>query len=223
MAFAHNGVRWILGGWTGFLAEKYASSLFMLNFITHLIICLFILLLYSLVLSHNRDEIIERFGADRYHFLYNSLSSITTLSIAYGYFRYGRGAGPVVAGFENVAPALRQFSSFALQALGLIGFSQMAPKLQIPVIMKSSAPQSEFSAASSVVSSSARFQSRCPIDFASAKRPAGVDPNAPYGFERITRHPQLWSLAFLGLGSAMASPFVAERVLFGYVLFLCNY
>lgn len=65
-ALRDRGVRWIGGGWLAFLTE-------------------------NLVLSHNREEIIARIGDDRYHQIYNTLSTCACASILYGYTKYGRG------------------------------------------------------------------------------------------------------------------------------------
>jgi hypothetical protein len=78
-ALAHPGVRWITFGWTAFLTE-------------------------NVVLSDNRDWVIDRIGAERYHQLYNTLSLLANASLAFGYFRYGRRAGPTVANFDATAP-----------------------------------------------------------------------------------------------------------------------
>ena len=130
----------------------------------------------------------------------------------------------------------RQMSAFALQSLGLIGISQMAPKLQMPfqILTSSDAPAAEASStapppSSSTTSSSTtaaaaaptpsgvRFKAQCPIDFAAGRTADSnaTDAEPARGLDRVTRHPQLWSLALLGCGAAVASPFVTERLLFG--------
>ena len=122
-------------------------------------------------------------------------------------------------------------SAFALQSLGLIGISQMAPKLQMPFqIMTSSdasaadssaasgaPPPSSTTAAAPAAPSGVRFKAQCPIDFAAGRNADSnaTDAEPARGLERVTRHPQLWSLALLGCGAAVASPFVTERLLFG--------
>eukprot|EP01047_Picozoa_sp_COSAG01_P095036 COSAG01_NODE_25825_length_732_cov_0.781991_2_plen_72_part_01 len=35
-----------------------------------------------------------------------------------------------------------------------------------------------------------------------------------YGTKRVTRHPTFWSMASVGLGAALASPFATEIVMF---------
>ena len=67
---ANKGVRWIGLGWTAFILE-------------------------NVVLSHNREEIISRFGSNNYHTTYNILSTAACSSILYGYLRHGRGKGPM--------------------------------------------------------------------------------------------------------------------------------
>ena len=89
----HRGVRWISAGIGGFLAE-------------------------NLIMSENREWIIENIpnGQAGYHSLYNTLSSIACLSVAWGYFRHGRGQGPRIL---TVVGGTRLISSFILRAGGL--------------------------------------------------------------------------------------------------------
>ena len=57
-----------------------------------------------------------------------------------------------------------------------------------------------------------KFSAKCPIDFS----PKG-DPSDPeYGLKRITRHPMLFSLAFLSLGSALNTKYLSEICFFGF-------
>lgn len=50
-------------------------------------------------------------------------------SIAYGFFKHGKVGGPSFVRRSQ----LLQLVGFSVQALGLMGFSQMIPALQIPV------------------------------------------------------------------------------------------
>lgn len=211
--WGHSGVRFVAAGWLGFITE-------------------------NLVLSENRTYIIETFGEETYHGLYNTLSSVACVSIAYGYFRHGRGQGPVLWSFPHTA--LGKLGATTCTGVGLVGFSQLAPKLQIPVALNiggsseaastpspSSAPSSLVSppptpstpstnenseiAAVDVSSAKPVFQARCPIDF-SARRGS---ENEVYGIDRVTRHGALYSLGFLGLGGALATVYATEMITFG--------
>lgn len=202
--WSHSGVRFIAAGWLGFITE-------------------------NLVLSENRTYIIENFGEETYHGFYNTLSSVACVSIAYGYFRHGRAQGPVLWSFPHTA--LGKLGATTCTGMGLVGFSQLAPKLQIPVALNmggsseaastaspSSAPLVSSPTSSSpskiaidVTSAKPVFQARCPIDF-SAK--LGGE-NEVYGIDRVTRHGALYSLGFLGLGGALASVYVTEVITFG--------
>jgi uncharacterized membrane protein len=176
--WAHKGVRWIALGWSAFIAE-------------------------NAILSENRQLVIDRLGDKEYHWLYNTLSTAACSSIAYGYFRHGRRQGPLL---WRTAGAGMQLAALSLQALGLIGMSQFAPKLQLPVALGGHAvSDSAIPAASKVV-----LRSRCPIDFS----PADIPADGIYGMKRVTRHPQLWSLGLLGLGAAFGTPFATEVILF---------
>ncbi|KAJ3041835.1 CAAX prenyl protease [Rhizophlyctis rosea] len=112
-------------------------------------------------------------------------------------------------------------ASFTLQSLGLIGFSQLAPKLQIPIALSSSTTTNPTSSSTfpptNVQSppppeSPSRLQTRCPIDF----KPADIPTDGIYSLQRVSRHPTLFSLGFLGLGAALGTPFIAESIMFGF-------
>src|SRR5690349_1782159 len=108
------GVRWIGLGWTGFILE-------------------------NVVMSHNRDWIIENFGSDKYHGVYNVLSTAACGSIFYGYVKHGRGMGPYISSIPplvmekviNKAKAVRGLpavaAAFALQVVGFGILSQQIP------------------------------------------------------------------------------------------------
>lgn len=57
-------------------------------------------------------------------------------------------------------------------------------------------------------------RSLCPVDF-QADREMAERGMPVWGVSRVTRHPALWSLALLGLGCALRTPFVAEACFFG--------
>ena len=61
----HKGVRWISIGWTSFIAE-------------------------NVVISHNREYLIEKLGESNYRYLYSGLSTMACGSIAYGYLKHGK-------------------------------------------------------------------------------------------------------------------------------------
>jgi hypothetical protein len=95
------GVRWIGAGWTAFLAE-------------------------NLILSHNRDAIIDKVGDKNYHRLYNTLSTCACASILYGYIRHGKGK---VCSLEGVC-----FGHFSVQSepcgCGLANLLSWRPELK---------------------------------------------------------------------------------------------
>ena len=66
------GVKYITFGWLGFIAE-------------------------NIVVSHNREYIISHLGGEKsYKYLYSFCSSMATISIFYGYFKYARNKGPLI-------------------------------------------------------------------------------------------------------------------------------
>ncbi|KAI9350703.1 hypothetical protein BDR26DRAFT_851363 [Obelidium mucronatum] len=193
LILSHRGTKWITLGWTAFIAE-------------------------NLVLSENREALVSAFGEDNFIRTYAGLSSIACGSIAYGYLVHGHRKGPLVHSFSSTRGGRGLI--LGLQALGLIGLSQSLPKLQIPIGLTSTAttaaiiPASESGLSSSPPPPAAtpKFKILCPIDIAHAK---SSNPNE-LGLNRVTRHPQLFSLGFLALGTALASPFLTCRILCGF-------
>eukprot|EP00667_Euglena_gracilis_P020569 EG_transcript_22290 len=85
----------------------------------------------------------------------------------------------------------------------------MGPALRVPVA---------FGGAENITSSAAVpaapqpvLRARCPIDFS----PRGGSPDGVHGMKRVSRHPVFWSLAAVGLGSALTTPYVTHVVMFG--------
>lgn len=197
------GVRWIGLGWCGFLAE-------------------------NIVLSENRTWIISEVGDTAYHATYSALSTAATASIAWGLFRHGRthtdehglyrqGALQAFRKPLGSSPG-RIVLSAGLSALGLIGFSQLAPKLQVPVEINSAQQKPEDSkptSAKEVENKKAGFfRPKCPMDF----RPVDMPEDGVYGLRRVTRNPNFWSLGLLGAGVAVASTTAPQVVAFGFPL-----
>jgi len=182
----HPGIALIGGGWSFFIAE-------------------------NLVLSHNREAIIDACGKQTYLRVYGGLSTCACLSIGYGFLRHGRAKGPRV--WRGAGPPGLRAGAVGLQALGLIGLSQMVPKLQLPVTMSgdtsANRSTSEQQGSPGTVQGQG-FKVQCPIDF----KAADIPDDAVYGVRRVTRHAQLWSLGFLGLGTALATPFATEVLMF---------
>lgn len=187
-AFSHPGVRWIAGGWAAFITE-------------------------NLVLSHNRDYLVNNFSEARYVQAYNALSSASCAAIAYGYFRHGRGRGPRLWS----APSLPlRVGAFVFQTTGLLIMSQVFPALQIPVqiggtlspsVEKTSLPADQASAG---IKPSVR--ALCPVDFKFDKTHRSED--GVWGMQRVSRHPALWAFGLAGFGTALGTPFATEFVMF---------
>lgn len=203
---SHKGPRYILLGWTFFISE-------------------------NLLLSENRDFIISKITEKNYHSLYNTLSAASCGSILYGYFRYGR-QGPRLANFGLVGRSgIIRVLLVGVQALGMAGIISMLPKLQVPFALSFSsadaknasvvevdATQSPGEIKTSVAVQDASTDNSstgipsvkllCPIDF-SHKKDSSV-------LTKITRHPQLFSLAFATLPIALTSPLASHLILFGF-------
>lgn len=178
-------VRWIGLGWTAFIVE-------------------------NVVLSHNRDYIIERYGDVDYHNAYNFLSTTACGSIAWGYLKHGRRKGPTL---NPRGKAIIAFGSL-IQIVGLVGLSQVPPKLQLPFVFAPSDPVISSNNNLEKSSSNRALQIRCPMDFKSSDIPL----NTVYGMERISRHATFWSLGLACAGYAMTTIYISEIVMFGFPL-----
>lgn len=185
MAFRHISTKLVLFGWTGFIAE-------------------------NLILSHNRKEIIESIGDDNYHRIYNTLSTIACGSIAYGFLRY-RTTGPLISKhypklYNIMSSKAMKYSALGVRIVGLVGFSQLFPKLQIP-FMYQPMPLVEGNVQNQIAKP--KLVARCPMDFSSAK-----DQDAIQGWKRVTRHPALMSFGLTFFSFAMTTPYVASGIMF---------
>lgn len=187
--FKHTGVKWVTAGWVGFISE-------------------------NLIMSHNRDWIIANYGDDNYHFAYNILSTLACSSIGYGFLKHGKVGGP---SFPRRG-AFLQLAGFSIQALGLIGLSQLAPALQIPVGFggeplspSSTSTTSSSPAINKPESGERKLYVRCPIDFRPRNPNGGI-----YGVERITRHPALWFMGITCFGSALTTVYATHAIMFSF-------
>ena len=173
-------MRWAVGGWTFFIAE-------------------------NALLSENRALVIDAVGSEeRYHALYGTISTVACASIALGYHRI-RTAGPMQWAAGAAPPASRLAACFALQAIGLAGLAQSAPKLQLPFARKQApAAHAEAAAPAAEAAPPIAFSVRCPFDFAKHE---GL-----HGAQRVSRHASLWSFAAVCLGAAAITPALPQAV-----------
>eukprot|EP00288_Rhodomonas_lens_P005454 CAMPEP_0177727666 /NCGR_PEP_ID=MMETSP0484_2-20121128/20447_1 /TAXON_ID=354590 /ORGANISM="Rhodomonas lens, Strain RHODO" /LENGTH=226 /DNA_ID=CAMNT_0019240343 /DNA_START=35 /DNA_END=711 /DNA_ORIENTATION=- len=146
----------------------------------------------NVVLSHNRQEIIAEFGEKAYRTGYSCLSTAACSSILYGYLRYGRKQGPIIWRPNTPAGA----AALLLQGCGLVGFSQMFPPL-------------------STLKPPAETPAPVAQDAKAAPPKDGARQQGEVaGLHRVSRHPFLWSLGLLGVGTALTTPFAPEIVFF---------
>lgn len=129
------------------------------------------------VLSENRQVFIDRLGDRGYKSCYGLLSTCSLASVAYGLWRHGPGPRLRAVGTPSLA------LGSALTCVGLVGAFNLAPALANPM-------SDDFTG--------------CPLDLKAAR---AEKPTDVVGLERVTRHPQFWSLGFLGLGCAAMTPF----------------
>lgn len=170
---SHKGVRLIGLGWTGFIAE-------------------------NLVMSHNRDWIIDKFGKQNYLNAYGTLSTVACGSIACGYFFYGRRKGPTFTRSH-----VSKVGAVVFQTLGLVGFSQLVPARIRPLQSDVQVEGGRFDDAP---------EGQCPLDFT----PPDIPADGIYGLTRVSRHANFWSLGLLGVGTALGSPFITHVVMFTF-------
>jgi len=190
---ANKGVRWIGGGWLFFITE-------------------------NVVISHNREPIIQQFGDKNYHYVYNTLSTAACASIGYGFFKHRTEGGPILRpqNFNLASWHLLRLPAFALTTLGLIGFSQLVPKVRLPFGEASSQEKCLDVQKRDKKEENGSMVARCPLDFT----PPDIPKDGIYGLQRVTRHPQLWSLGSLGAGAALCTPYLPQVAFFsGPLLF----
>lgn len=150
----------------------------------------------NVILSENRTWIIEKYGDDMYHRVYNSLSTISCVSIGYAFWKH-----------RNAATVLRPLPRVGalVQGAGLLLLSQAVPALRSPLqpaVASSGEQESRPSEAK---------RNRCPLDFDSYK----AEKDSYAGIQRVTRHPGLWTLALVGIGRALMRPTPVHLVALG--------
>lgn len=196
-AASSKAVRWIGFGWIGFITE-------------------------NVVISDNREWIIQNYGNDNYHMAYSLLSTLTSGSILYGYLRCGRGQGPRLPQPSTI----RKVSSFAFTTLGLCGLSQYFPRVRTPYTYEEQLSGDNSTSNSSNGMRRSKLQApetdskervwRCPMDF--RPKDAVETEDGIQGVDRVTRHGMFWSLGSLAMGKALTSVFLPEVVMFSFPL-----
>ena len=192
-ALSNKAIKWISFGWIGFITE-------------------------NVIISDNREWIIDNYGNDNYHMAYSLLSTITSGSILYGYLRYGRGQGPKI----SPPTSIRSLSSFVFTSMGLIGFSQYIPLIRMPYTYENENENDNNIPSNGIKKSKLVQQNtsnesktwRCPLDF----KPKDIKKteDGVYGMERVSRHGMFWSLGALSLGKALSTVYVPEIIMFGF-------
>ena len=135
------------------------------------------------VLSENRQVFIDRLGDRGYKSCYGLLSTCSLASVAYGLWRHGPGPRLRIVGTPSLA------LGSALTCVGLVGAFNLAPALANPL-------GDDFTG--------------CPLDLKAVRAEKASDV---VGLERVTRHPQFWSLGFLALAVASSPSRPRPRIL----------
>ena len=152
-------------------------------------------ILENVVLSENRSTLIKYLNDDekKYRFLYSVCSTIGTGLIVVAYLKC-RHTLP----FREIKypSKINLRLAFLLQSLGFIGLSQQLPKMQNPYVKVEKNSENP----------TGKAPMRCPFDFTKHEGIRGV--------ERISRHYGLWSLSFIGLGSALITKSIPQATWF---------
>lgn len=197
-------MKWATGGWSFFIAE-------------------------NLILSENRQYLIDNLGDDGYHYLYGTISTAAMASVFYAYAKKVRGAPPLLWSGGTDPPRAAMVASFLLQGLGLAMASQSLPKLQVPVHYAAATGRAPVAANPTVAAAPVKpepqkenaWKVRCPFDFTDSRSQTGRMKSpapAPDGYvhptslDRVTRHPGLWAFGFVGAGNALLVPSIPQRV-----------
>jgi len=169
----HAGVRWICGGWSFFIAE-------------------------NLVITENREWIIDGMGEQKYHWMFNTLSTAACASIFYGYVKYGRRQGPLFW-------TPRRVPAFFFTSVSMIIFSQLLPALQSPTTFAQAWGSSD--------PSKETKRNRCPLDLS-----FDGNANPEGGLKRISRNAPLWMFGCFCFGQALLTPYATGVCLFSFPL-----
>ena len=164
----------------------------------------------NVVLSQNRSQIIDYLGDEAsYHTVYNAVSACACASLGFGYlYRVHTTAPPL-----RSVSALAVGAGFVLQALGLAGLAQAAPRLQSPLTSATDASSLPTASSLPVAAAAPRqWIIQCPMDFRGEASKVVTSSDGLHGLHRVSRHPLLWSLGAVGLGAALAVPSVPQAV-----------
>jgi len=174
--------RWISIAWSAFIAE-------------------------NLIVSENRDYIIDLYNEKQYHTLYNALSSAACAGILYAYMN-NRRRGPVLP-----PPGIaRKAVAYVMQTTGFIGLSQLMPRVRSPFEPVTTAERS--SEPTATPKSTPQVQFRCPMDF----RAADVPADGIYLMDRVTRHPSMWFVSLVSMSAAMNAVYASQVAMYSFPL-----
>jgi len=169
--------------------------------------------LENVILSENREAIRRAWGGaggqGAYQQFYSLLSATTLGSTCYAYWRYARHS-LVVRSMPR--PPQARVLAMGLRAAGLVAMGQLAPPINFgaaSIALGLSTPPEHLSPA-------AKGAMGCPFDF-NAQR----DRGEVFGIMRVTRRPELFGLAAVGLGGAVLAETAAGICFFGVGPVLC--
>lgn len=181
-SYPKGALRWAIGGWGFFIVE-------------------------NVILSENRQYLIDKLGDENYHKVYGTFSTIATISIGYAYYRIRKQVPTVPSNFKVGTP--ENIAAWLSTSIGLVLVSQVAPTFQIPVT--TTANNANVGVDDKSNNKQWNFQVRCPFDFADKRMESSSD-NDVRGMERISRHPTLWSFGFVALGQSLLTTNIPLKV-----------
>eukprot|EP00928_Gymnodinium_smaydae_P076917 TRINITY_DN60014_c0_g1_i1.p2 TRINITY_DN60014_c0_g1~~TRINITY_DN60014_c0_g1_i1.p2 ORF type:complete len:291 (+),score=67.53 TRINITY_DN60014_c0_g1_i1:56-874(+) len=168
--------------------------------------------LENVVMSEYRGEIKRawggRGGPGAYQNLYSTLSATCMASTFAAYWRFARHS-------LEMRPPTRsaQLAAIVWRAAGLVTISQLVPPINTTagtIALGITAAPAE------TMSREARGALLCPFDFNAHKSRGEV-----FGVTRVTRRPELWGLAAVGIGGALLAPTAAGVCFFGVGPLVC--
>lgn len=167
----------------------------------------------NVVLSEYRGEIKRAWGGHggpkAYQSLYTIFSTATMASTVYAYWRFA-GHSTVVSA-ARASPAVRALA-FGFRAFGFVLLGQLCP----PVNLSAAPIALGVKKLSDELTPQQKGALGCPFDFN-----AYSDRDELFGITRVSRRPELWGLASVGIAGALMATTAAEVAFWGIGPVVC--
>eukprot|EP00811_Abedinium_folium_P003865 NODE_13554_length_1159_cov_4.414729.p1 GENE.NODE_13554_length_1159_cov_4.414729~~NODE_13554_length_1159_cov_4.414729.p1 ORF type:complete len:274 (-),score=80.13 NODE_13554_length_1159_cov_4.414729:286-1107(-) len=167
----------------------------------------------NVILSEYRTEIKRAWGGHSgptaYQSLYTGFSVATMGTTCFAYWRFARHSFVLRT---QRAPMNLRLWAFAFRAVGLFFLGQLAPPINLmaaPIALGLHKLPTD-------MTPQQKGALGCPFDMNAHKARGEV-----YGITRITRRPEVWGLAAVGIGGALVATTAAEVAFFGVGPLVC--